>query len=107
MANASFLSAFLLSILTVSYLSGNSAPSLPCPARPHGISQRADDGTVFEKTTTAQRHPRASYDQAHSTPSRAAADEGEPAGQISTEQTQYRGLSARIANLVASTFGRS
>ena len=107
MANASFLSAFLLSILTVSYLSGNSAPSLPCPARPHGISQRADDGTAFEKTTTAQRLPRASDDQARSTSRRASVDEGETAGQNSTQQTQYRGLSARIANLVASTFGKS
>lgn len=42
LANASFLTAFLFSIFTVSYLSGQSPGRLPCPARPNGTGQRAE-----------------------------------------------------------------
>lgn len=131
LANASFLTAFLFSIFSVSYLSGNQA-GMPCPARPNGTGQRADadsresfrgapvavdepnarEATRHEKREHTEqrpetRHPaeQTSSSPAHGPPTASAVAKGRKEGQPAAEPTPERGyqpLSAKLATLVAS-----
>ena len=130
LANASFLTAFLFSIFSVSYLSGNQA-GMPCPARPNGTGQRADaDSREFLRGTAvaveepntrdaaphdkrehserrlATQHPaeQTSSSPAHAPSTASAVAEGRKEGQPPAEPLPdggYQPLSAKLATLVA------
>lgn len=102
LANASFLSAFLFSIFTVSYLSGQSPGRLPCPARPNGTGQRAEgeqvDGQeiVYIAPAASSSRPLV-VKQAEKTEASSGKQETNQQQQFPEQEPRFGSISARLA----------
>lgn len=100
LANASFLSAFLFSIFTVSYMSGQSPGRLPCPARPNGTGQRAEGQQVDGKEMIYMPPPSPQSARAFATsqPKQSKAEPPKESQQQQPEQEPtFTSISARLA----------
>jgi hypothetical protein len=114
LANATFLAAFLFSIFTVSYLSGQAPGRLPCPARPNGTGQRAEAARSQDEDEQAAYMHSAQVYEARQSPVSQAKDRqssnevvtNTTADQQRVEQAQapppqFMSISARLAYYVA------
>lgn len=104
LANASFLTAFLFSIFTVSHLSGQSPGRLPCPARPNGTGQRAEaDQIDGQEIQYAQAIPRP--EQARTLPAKEAMQQRQQSADLQPQQPaqepRFNSFSARLAYQVS------
>ncbi|KAK9900274.1 hypothetical protein P389DRAFT_192557 [Cystobasidium minutum MCA 4210] len=111
LANASFLSAFLFSIFTVSYLSGQSPGRLPCPARPSGTGQRAEGEQVDGKEIVYIAPPSSSIEkpsrsvlavkQTEQTQAKSEPSARQQQQQYPEEEPRFSSISARLAYQVS------